>query len=192
MKKQATMINCFLFTAIHLFTNYTLAEATFVDVKPNAFLTDESAWPDSTGLLAFSPANKIGGWGCSRASMTVMDSWEVAIIAPKGGATALVTLMYRGDLPQHELLADQPAWSLLIAEDGFGGMAEPQLLRWPHGLAPTDVRPTREGYQIRFHDFLDGTARVFSLGANGAVQDDPPPPPPPVLQPEDMPEGSGG
>jgi len=190
MKKQATLTICFLLTAIQFAPNHVFGEA-IPGYNQSAVFADVNAWPLGVEAMDASPGTQVGDGRCSRASLTVLDGWELLVIARQGSA-ALATLLFRGTASEREAQSDQLAWSLLIAQDEYGDWDEPQLLRWASGLAPIDVRPAGSGFDILLHDFNDGTSRVFSVGIESATEEEPPPPPQPVLQPEDMPEGSGG
>ena len=192
MKKTLILLACLSIGTVPLsypaFGQSVFGSVDQCDPNPEQEPTIESM-TDEGGVLI---DDALTDWTGVRTSLRATRGWDIATIASWDGRQVLIGGLY-GGFPR-EVDPDYVPWSLLITFDNDGRSTEPRLVRWNPELLLIDARPAGQGFLLRAYDRFDDVMRRLYLDRDGTVEEgsaffiDPDA----VVQPEDMPEGSGG
>lgn len=200
MKKQVEMCVrfCILSVILSALGVSAKAEAVYGEFDENMILEGFRSSNNHMIVVGDITEEEAGSpWGWSLLSLSASGSWDITAIVTNPEGVVLITGWFRGTLfwGNGSLEADQRVWSFVITSDQNGLLGAPRLLGWEPGLVPLNARPIHLGFQILALEMENGSLRQLVLDMDGTVVEartftdldfDL------VLQPEDLPEGSGG
>ncbi len=197
MKKQVLMSICFCILTANIFAaSYTAKKAQFDQWNRRQFGAN-NLWSHQESDTNGHPVGEKAPWGGSLLGLSATGPWEVTAITTNAEGALLVTGWFRGALfwTNGHLEADQRVWGFVMISGPDGSLGEPRLLGWESGYMPLNARSFDGGFLILALDLEKGTPHCLRLDSAGEVIERSIPEYLDwewVVQPEDLPEGSGG